>query len=105
LTNKTRHELDEHFIINGVRKPVLPQAVQCNVYPNPFSDEAVIVLQGVENQEIELRLYDLTGRILRSEKIKNGIGKIKRNSLSTGLYFYEVNLGGMRVGQGKLAIE
>lgn len=105
LTNQTRHELDEHFIINGVRKPVLSQAIQCNVYPNPFSDETVIVLQGAENQEVELRLYDLTGRFLRSEIIKNGMGKINRNSLSTGLYFYELNLGGMRIGQGKLAVE
>lgn len=105
LTNKTQHKLGEHFIETAVQKPVLPKAIQCNVYPNPFSDEAVMVLQGVENQEVEMRLYDLTGRYLRSERIRNGVGKIKRNDMSAGLYFYEIRSNGVTVGQGKLAVE
>ncbi len=105
LTNKTTHKLGDHFIETTAKKPVLPKAIQCNVYPNPFSDEAMVVVQGVENQELELRLYDLTGRYLRSEKIRNGVGKIKKNELAAGLYFYEIRANGAAVGQGKLAVE
>jgi uncharacterized repeat protein (TIGR01451 family) len=105
LTNRTRHELGDHFIVSGVKNPVQPNVVVCNIYPNPMSDDAFVVLQGIENQEFELRLYDITGRQLRSEKIRNGVGKLSRNGLQAGLYFYEVILGGTRVSQGKLAIE
>lgn len=105
ITNRTRHELGDHFIVSGVKNPALPTTVDCKIYPNPMSDEAFVVLQGVENQEFELRLYDITGRQLRSEKISNGLGKFSRKGLQAGLYFYDVKLGGTTVSQGKLAIE
>ncbi len=105
ITNSTVHKLGEHFITSAVQPPVLPKKINCTVYPNPFADEAVVLLQGVENQEIELRLFDLTGRFLRSEKIKNGVGKIKKNGLAPGLYFYEITANGIAVGQGKVVLQ
>ncbi|MBK9018042.1 MAG: T9SS type A sorting domain-containing protein [Saprospiraceae bacterium] len=105
LTNTTVHKLGEHFIETAVRKSVLPKKINCTVYPNPFADEAVVLMQGIENQEFELRLFDLTGRFLRSEKIENGVGKIKKNGLAPGLYFYEITTTGIAVGQGKVVLQ
>ncbi len=97
-------KLGEHFIESAVQPPLLPKRINCTVYPNPFGDEAVVLLQGAANQEFELRLYDLTGRHLRSEKITGGIGRIRNDGLAEGLYFYEIIAEGEVVGQGKVAV-
>ncbi len=104
ITNQTTHRLGEIFIETAVHKPVLPKKINCTVYPNPFGEEAMVVVQGAENQSVELRLYDLTGRHLRSETIKNGVGKIRKNGLTPGLYFYEITVNGVASGQGKVAV-
>ncbi len=105
LTNKTRHKIGEQFVLDAGETPFLTKNIKCLVYPNPMGEEAVIVLQGIENQVVDLRLYDLTGRYLRSEKITGGMGKIRKNGLPAGLYFYEIRANGLTVGQGKVAVE
>jgi uncharacterized repeat protein (TIGR01451 family) len=105
LTNKTRHKIGEQFVLDAGEPRHFPKRIQCLVYPNPMGEEAVIVLQGIENQVVDLRLYDLTGRYLRSEKIAGGMGKIRKNGLPAGLYFYEIRANGVAIGQGKLAME
>jgi hypothetical protein len=63
-----------------------------------------VLIQGADNQAFELRLYDLTGRYLRSEKIMGGMGRIRKDGLADGLYFYEIIAEGEVVGQGKVAV-
>jgi uncharacterized repeat protein (TIGR01451 family) len=105
ITNRTRHQVGESFIVSAVQPPVLRSKIQCTVYPNPMGEEAVVLVQGTENQQLELRLYDRLGRYLRSEKITGGMGKIRKNGLADGLYFYEIRADGAVVGQGKVAVE
>ena len=40
-----------------------------SVYPNPASDQVTIELTGYDYQDIEIRMLDLTGRVLKSEII------------------------------------
>ncbi|MCC6727046.1 MAG: T9SS type A sorting domain-containing protein [Saprospiraceae bacterium] len=105
ITNRTRHQVGEPFIVNSVEPPVLRSKISCTVYPNPMGEEAVVLIQGAENQDFELRLYDMTGRYLRSEKITGGMGKIRKNGLPDGLYFFDVLSEGVKLGQGKVAME
>jgi hypothetical protein len=70
-----------------------------------MGDEAIILIQNAENQDFELRLYDLTGSYLHSEKILGGTGKIRKNGLADGLYFFEIVSNGFAVGQGKVAMK
>lgn len=105
ITNRTRHQIGEPFIINATEPLVLRSKISCTVYPNPMSEEAIVLIQGAENQQFELRLYDPMGRYLHSEKITGGMGKIRKNGLADGLYFYEITANGAVVGQGKVAVE
>jgi uncharacterized repeat protein (TIGR01451 family) len=104
VTNTTVHKLGEHFIVSGAREPVLPK-VSWALFPNPFSDEATLVIEGADFQTFNLRLYDLTGRFIKMQKVTGGFTKIKKEGLPAGLYFYEIELNGLTVGQGKLAVQ
>ncbi|MBK8565558.1 MAG: T9SS type A sorting domain-containing protein [Saprospiraceae bacterium] len=104
ITNRTRHQVGEPFIVSAVQPPVLRSKTSCTVYPNPMGEEAVVLLQGAENQQFELRLYDGLGRYLRSEKIRGSMGQIRKDGLADGLYFYEIITNGLVVGQGKVAM-
>ncbi len=105
ITNRTRHEIGKPFIVNAVQPPVLQRKISCTIYPNPMDEEATILLQNAENQQFEMRLYDGMGRYLRSGAILGGIGKIRRDGLPSGLYFYEIMAAnGSVVGQGKLGM-
>lgn len=91
--------------MNAIQPPVLRSKIQCTIYPNPLGEEAVVSVQGAKNQQFELRLHNMVGRYLRSEKITGGMGKIRKNGLADGLYFYEIRANGFVVGQGKVAME
>jgi uncharacterized repeat protein (TIGR01451 family) len=104
VTNTTLHKLGEHFILTTGREPQLP-VVSWAVFPNPFSEMATVAVQGAANNEAAIRLYDLTGRMVRHQSFTGGVIRIQKESLPPGLYFYEILLNGMPVGNGKLAVE
>lgn len=105
ITNRTHHQIGDPFIVSGVSSPILTQRVESIIFPNPFAEEAAIVVKGAENEIVELRLYDLTGRLLRTDQIAGGMGRIKRTGLPSGLYLYEIWQNSIKMGQGKIAIK
>ncbi|MCB0519705.1 MAG: T9SS type A sorting domain-containing protein [Lewinellaceae bacterium] len=104
VTNTTVHKLGDHFITTPSREVSLP-SISWSVFPNPFSDEATFLVTGAEFQAVELSLYDLTGRFIQQQKVVGGMAKVKKGSLSPGLYFYKITVEGVMAGQGKLAVE
>lgn len=81
--------------------PALKSRVQ--VLPNPFN-ERLTVLWNTELHGAMFHLYDLTGRIVRTERMVLGVNEIDTGGLPPGAYFWEVSLtsGGQRVKSGKL---
>lgn len=81
--------------------PALKSRVQ--VLPNPFN-ERLSVLWNTELHGAIFHLYDLTGRIVRTERMVLGVNEIDTGGLPPGAYFWEVGLtsGGQRVKSGKL---
>jgi uncharacterized repeat protein (TIGR01451 family) len=104
ITNTTLHRLGEPFKLTDSRELFLKK-FNCLAFPNPFSKTANIIVQGAENETFDLHLYDLTGRRLRSQVFTGGFTQIHRDGLPPGLYFYEIKMNGVRVGQGKVAVE
>jgi hypothetical protein len=69
------------------------------VYPNPASDAINIDMEGKMGQQVVVKLYDLHGHILLSEKTKiiyegKTTLQLKVNGLENGLYF--INVGDNR---------
>ncbi|MBW3130416.1 GEVED domain-containing protein [Hymenobacter profundi] len=88
-TSSAQHLTDE---VGGMNK-------QLNIYPNPFTEEAVIEFQQAQTQNYVLELYDVTGRLL--QRIAAGTAEAGRNyqfpvdsrNLAEGMYLVRLTTG------------
>lgn len=81
------------------KEKAIEEKLALKVYPNPASDAVNIEMEGKIGQQVLVKLIDLNGRILLSEKTKIvNEGKttlqLKVNGLENGLYF--INVGDNR---------
>jgi hypothetical protein len=78
-------------------RPVLLDKI--NVFPNPFTDQATIVLDLAEEAEVDIRLFDMTGKLLSTVFPANlqpaGINeyKVEGYDLVPGMYNLAVRIG------------
>jgi PKD repeat protein len=71
------------------------------VFPNPIQDILWISME-VHLNHPKFRLYDQYGRLLREETLRPGINELPTVTLPTGMYFWELLSGGVRIEAGKL---
>ncbi|MCK4695991.1 MAG: T9SS type A sorting domain-containing protein, partial [Candidatus Cloacimonetes bacterium] len=72
-------------------------------YPNPFNPETVIKYQLLENSNVELKIYNIKGQLVKtivSEKQYTGRYSVTWNSrdnmdrpIASGIYFYKLKAG------------
>lgn len=106
LTNMTTHLIAENFIILSVDKTKGSTAEQLTIraYPNPFSEQTTLEVEGGNYQELELTIYDIAGRnVLQYMSTDNKI-QIQRGNLAKGVYIYQLQADGEPVGTGKLIV-
>ena len=61
-----------------------------SVFPNPFSDELIIDL-GKDYKEVSVKIYDLTGRLISNQVVKNhSTLKINNSKLPSGVYYLQI---------------
>ncbi|MBL7893434.1 MAG: T9SS type A sorting domain-containing protein, partial [Bacteroidia bacterium] len=74
-----------------------------SITPNPFTDKLTIKSGGKIGVNSYLVICDLTGQIIKTEKINsNGISIINRDFLADGIYFYKVFGDSAIIAAGKL---
>lgn len=73
-------------------------------YPNPFSEQLKIQLEGNTGPEATFRMYNATGQLVRSLTLQNNQAVLQRDGLETGMYFFTVEMGGKLVGSGKIVV-
>ncbi len=78
-----------------------------NIYPNPSKDHWHIHLQYPTNQNYQLKLLDVTGKLLQSyTDLQNGTNLIERKGLQSGVYFLQLEgETGTVLGMGKLLVK
>jgi hypothetical protein len=103
ITNTTYHKLGENFILTPVWDPP-SLAFHWAVFPNPFSEAATFVVEGAASGKVSVRLYDLTGRLVRKEMASGNMLTMYKGSLPAGLYLFEIEREGMPPGKGKLIL-
>lgn len=84
---------------------------QVSVFPNPASDKLFVEFENQGIRETELRLYDLTGKLIHSEQW-GGLSpalthraEVNVQSLAEGSYFYLLLGEGQKLGAGKVLIQ
>ncbi|UOR07095.1 GEVED domain-containing protein [Hymenobacter aerilatus] len=72
---------------------------QLSIYPNPFTEEAVIEFQQAQTESYVLELYDVTGRLLQriaagtAEAGKNYQFPVDSQNLTEGIYLVRLTTG------------
>jgi hypothetical protein len=92
-------------IINPLTTPVIDLAqteININIYPNPASSEEITVDIQMEqaSQNLELDIYDLTGRLISKAKVTTGQNKI--SIPQAGYYLIKVTSDGKVVYSNKI---
>lgn len=105
VTNTTFHRLGENFVTVGLWQPEQPRYA-VSVTPNPFSDAAFLEVKGLQqNTPLRLQVFDLQGK-LQVEMVSEGaVFHLKKGGLTSGVYFFRIEQGGVTVGNGKLIIQ
>jgi len=66
-----------------------------NLYPNPINSESVILLKDFINKEVNLKLFDVSGREINNKTLINENGYIPANlilnNLNKGIYLISIS--------------
>jgi hypothetical protein len=106
-TNETFHTIGENFVTIVLNEnTVLGEAIQVKVYPNPFTQNATLEVEGKEYNELELTIYDVSGRVVL-EKQASSSNKIElsRGNLQPGVYFYQLLGDAALINTGKIVVQ
>lgn len=64
--------------------------LQYAVYPNPATDHLILKIEGIEESEFIVSLYDLNGKLLLNKKTDGSETKISMENLPASIYFLKV---------------
>ena len=102
VTNTTSNEIEIPTV--SVSHGALENGVK--VYPNPFSTQTVLAFDNTKNEEYSLQVYDMSGRMVRSESgIKNNTVVFERENLPTGMYSWKLQSESGKQISGKMLIQ
>ncbi|HET6226272.1 MAG TPA: T9SS type A sorting domain-containing protein, partial [Bacteroidia bacterium] len=77
--------------------------IELSFYPNPANDKVNVVFESNLKNNIELRIYDLTGRLVRSAEF-NKNAEIPVADLENGIYTFTCTANGKYLQSGKLNV-
>lgn len=108
ITNTTWHTIGEDFVTVVLldQKNILDAAVQVKVYPNPFKQRTTLEVTGEDYQELELSVFDVAGRLVKtiSSKEQNRI-ELTRDGMTQGVYFYQLKGDNQLINTGKVVVQ
>ncbi len=71
-------------------------------YPNPTTDFLQLKIENEEIKDLSFQLYDLQGKLLRSEKIISNQSSINMGNLISSTYFVKVISGNKTIKEFKI---
>lgn len=77
-----------------------------SIYPNPFTQKAIIEFQNPKKEKCTLTLFDNQGRLVQVlNEITSDTIELERKNLTNGIYFFQLRTDKQVITSGKLAIE
>jgi uncharacterized repeat protein (TIGR01451 family) len=106
ITNLTLHTIGEPiFEVEVTSTTVQIPNVNLNVYPNPFDTEANFDFNGHDLEEGTIRIFDVQGKMVKSQSFTGSQFKMDGSSLTEGFYFFQITDTGRNVASGKLMVK
>ncbi|MDB5284498.1 MAG: hypothetical protein JWO06_3573 [Bacteroidota bacterium] len=102
ITNTATVTIGQLFVTD-IQNLYDEKALMVNAYPNPFTTETNIKVTGSVFKEMELNVYDLSGRTVSTQHVANTDQFILgRNTLSSGSYIFEISAHDKMIARGKI---
>lgn len=80
----------EIFVVTGIEEAI-GMNLECAVYPNPASDYLNLKVDNYyEIEDVRYQLFDMNGRLLKNEKLKENETSISMVSYSQGTYLLKI---------------
>jgi hypothetical protein len=73
--------------------------------PNPFTDQTILTVSGMNGRNVTLSITDVTGREVKKAEHITSTYTIEKGNLTKGIYFYQVTDGNSVNEKGKLIIQ
>jgi hypothetical protein len=85
--------------------PQTTEESSLRVFPNPASTWLIIQSENTFPAQTSFQLFDLSGRMVLQEELKDKSSRIELSDVSKGMYLYSVVSDREKVGAGKLVVE
>jgi hypothetical protein len=107
LTNKTQHRVGRDFdiIFSSINLTETENPYQVNVFPNPFTEQTNIQVEGNVSGELNLIISDLNGRTVENLTTENQNFILERKNLNQGIYFFRILNKNKLLASGKLLVK
>ena len=83
-----------------------PTGLKITVQPNPFANVATIKIEGpATGKTLNFEVYDITGKLVRSNRFTENHFDFHRGGLAPGMYLYRIQSEGFVLGSGKILVQ
>jgi uncharacterized repeat protein (TIGR01451 family) len=103
VTNKTLHTVGGKEIITAIFDKVQTNNYPIKVSPNPFTTSATF--EGPLSINGNFELFDIAGKLLRTEKFDGKTFEFQRRDLSAGIYIFKISTKEGLLSIGKLIVQ
>lgn len=84
--------IQQAYVVSVLSNPSLTTLnLRVQTYPNPTTDQIVLSVEDLALQDLSYALYDLNGRVLASNRIRQSAIPISLQHLPSGVYLLTVN--------------
>lgn len=76
-------------LITSISEPT-SENITFSLYPNPASDIVTLNIDNMNNTDLTLNIYNVTGTLVKSEMLKQNQQQINTGNLNNGIYMIEI---------------
>lgn len=91
------------IIISTRETPI--KGVTVTIFPNPMAGQSTIIVEGRTFQQLEMNVFDASGRLVRQEKAAGNQITLEKGDLKAGTYFFTLNADGQQIKTGKVIVQ
>lgn len=107
FTNTTFHTVGENFVpVELSVEEVYVDELSVTAFPNPFNHTTTIKVEGKSYDELELSVFDVSGRVVANKTAKtNNQIEFSKGNLEVGVYIYQLRGDGALLNTGKVIVQ
>lgn len=75
------------------------------IYPNPFSNKAILKVDAILKSSINIQIYDVLGQIVESIETDDNSIILNREQFNPGMFFYQIIESNKLISSGKFIVE